>query len=127
GCQHNLVRLLLPVVFCSAVLSGVQIHAARTFDIYVIDVEGGEATLFVSPTGESLLVDTGWSGLEGRDADRIVAAAKHAGIKQIDYLVITHYHADHAGGTAQLAARFPIRRFVDRGSNVGQDERDDHQ
>jgi len=113
--------------FWSAVLSGVQIQAARTFDIYVIDVEGGEATLFVSPTGESLLVDTGWPGFEGRDADRIVAAAKHAGVKQIDYLVITHYHADHVGGTAQLAARFPIRHFVDRGSNVGQDERDDYQ
>jgi beta-lactamase superfamily II metal-dependent hydrolase len=125
--MHRLLPLILPMAFWSAVLSGVQIYAAGTFDTYIIDVEGGEATLFVSPKGESLLVDTGWPGFEGRDADRIVAVAKHAGIKQIDYLVITHYHPDHAGGTAQLAARFPIRHFVDRGSNVSQDERADYQ
>ena len=105
------------------VLSSAQGPSARTFDTYVIDVEGGEATLFVSPTGESLLVDTGWPGFNGRDADRILAASKHAGITQIDHLVITHYHADHVGGTAQLAARLPIRHFVDRGPNASEDER----
>src|SRR5262245_32591008 len=119
--------LTLTMVFWSAVLSGVQVRAAGTFDTYVIDVEGGEATLFVSPTGESLLVDTGWSGFGGRDADRIVATARHAGVKQIDYLVITHYHADHAGGTAELAARLPIRHFIDRGSRFSEDERTDYQ
>jgi competence protein ComEC len=125
--MRRLLPLILPAAFWSAVLSGVQIDAARTFDTYIIDVEGGEATLFVSPTGESLLVDTGWPGFEGRDADRIVAAARQAGIKQINYLVVTHYHADHAGGTVQLAARFPILHFVDRGSNVSPDEREDYQ
>jgi beta-lactamase superfamily II metal-dependent hydrolase len=105
------------------VLSSAQSPSARTFDTYVIDVEGGEATLFVSPTGEALLVDTGWPGFDGRDADRILAAAKHAGISQIDHLVITHYHADHSGGAAQLAARLPIRHFVDRGPNASEDER----
>ncbi len=106
-----------------AVFASAQSPSTRTFDTYVIDVEGGEATLFVSPTGESLLVDTGWPGFDGRDADRILAAAKHAGISQIDHLVITHYHADHVGGTAQLAARLPIRHFVDRGPNASEDER----
>jgi beta-lactamase superfamily II metal-dependent hydrolase len=119
--MRHLSALIFPVLFWGA--TAAQSQSTRTFDIYVIDVEGGEATLFVSPTGESLLVDTGWPGFDGRDADRILAAAKHAGITQIDHLVITHYHADHVGGTAQLAARLPIRRFADRGPNATEDER----
>jgi beta-lactamase superfamily II metal-dependent hydrolase len=122
-------RLFVPLVLSLSwgVLSGAQTQSARPFEVYVIDVEGGEATLFVSPSGDSLLVDAGWPGFDGRDADRILAAAKDAGIKQIDYLVITHYHADHVGGTAQLAARLPIRHFVDHGSNVGEDEHTQYQ
>jgi beta-lactamase superfamily II metal-dependent hydrolase len=90
-------------------------RAARTLQVYFIDVEGGQATLFVSPSGESLLVDTGWPDAAGRDADRIVSAAQLAGVKQIDYLVVTHYHTDHVGGVPQLAARIPIRTCVDHG------------
>jgi beta-lactamase superfamily II metal-dependent hydrolase len=115
------------LILSLGVLSAAQTQSARPFQVYVIDVEGGEATLFVSPSGESLLVDTGWPGFDGRDADRILAAATDAGIKQIDYLVITHYHADHAGGTALLTTRLPIRHFVDRGSNIGEDERTQYQ
>lgn len=85
--------------------------------IYFIDVEGGQATLFVSPEGESLLIDTGWPGFEGRDADRIAAAAKEAGLKKIDYVLITHYHRDHVGGVPQLAAKIPIGWYVDHGPN----------
>jgi beta-lactamase superfamily II metal-dependent hydrolase len=81
-----------------------------------VDVEGGQATLFVSPSGESMLVDAGWPE-GGRDAERIVAAARLAGVKQIDYLVVTHYHLDHVGGVPQLAARIPIRTFVDHGTS----------
>jgi beta-lactamase superfamily II metal-dependent hydrolase len=92
--------------------------AAKTLDIYFIDVEGGQATLLVSPSGESMLVDTGWSAHESRDADRIAAIAKKAGVKKIDYLVITHFHEDHAGGVPQLAAKLPIRNFVDHGDSV---------
>lgn len=92
--------------------------AAKTFDIYFIDVEGGQATLFVSPAGESMLVDTGWAGYNGRDSTRIATIAKHAGVKKIDYLVITHYHADHVGGVPELAAKIPIRNFVDHGPNT---------
>lgn len=86
--------------------------------IYSIDVEGGQATLFVSPSGESMLVDTGWPGFNGRDADRIAAAAKLAGLQRIDYVVITHYHQDHVGGVPQLADRIKIGTFVDHGENL---------
>jgi beta-lactamase superfamily II metal-dependent hydrolase len=99
--------------------------AAKTLDIYFLDVEGGQATLFVAPSGESMLVDTGWSAHEGRDANRIAAAAKKAGVKKIDYLVITHYHEDHVGGVSQLAAKLPIRTFVDHGQSVEHGERPD--
>jgi competence protein ComEC len=85
--------------------------------IYAIDVEGGKSTLFVSPSGQSMLVDTGYDGFNSRDAKRIVAAAKDAGVARIDYLVITHYHHDHVGGVPQLAARIPIGTFVDHGKN----------
>jgi beta-lactamase superfamily II metal-dependent hydrolase len=91
--------------------------AASTLDIYFVDVEGGQATLIVTPSGESMLVDTGWPGHDGRDADRIMAAAKEAGIRQIDYLVVTHYHGDHVGGVPQLAEHIPIVHFVDHGPN----------
>ena len=90
----------------------------KGLDVYFIDVEGGQSTLFVSPSGESLLVDTGWPGT--RDADRIVGVAKQAGINQIDYLVLTHYHGDHAGGVVDLAGKIPIKSFVDHGPNVEQ-------
>ena len=92
--------------------------AAKNLSIYFIDVEGGQATLFVAPGGESMLVDTGWTGNNHRDALRIAAAAKNAGVKKIDYLVITHYHADHVGGVYQLAEKFPIVNFVDHGAST---------
>ena len=89
----------------------------RELYIYFVDVEGGQATLFVTPNHESLLVDTGWPGFNGRDADRIVAAAKKAGLSKIDYVLITHFHMDHVGGAPQLAARFPIGTLIDHGQN----------
>jgi beta-lactamase superfamily II metal-dependent hydrolase len=92
--------------------------AAKNLEVYSIDVEGGQATLFVSPSGESMLVDTGWGGFDKRDANRIAAAAKAAGVKKIDYLVITHFHADHVGGVLQLAEKMPITNYVDHGASV---------
>jgi beta-lactamase superfamily II metal-dependent hydrolase len=87
--------------------------------IYVVDVEGGNATLVVSPSGESLLFDTGNGGAAAvRDADRIVAAMKDAGVARIDYLTTTHYHGDHVGGLPELASRVPIAHFIDHGPNV---------
>ena len=92
-------------------------HKDKDLHIYFVDVEGGQATLFVTPAGQSLLIDTGWPGNDGRDADRIVAAARKAGLSKIDYVLITHFHQDHVGGVSQLAARIPIGTFIDHGEN----------
>ena len=89
----------------------------RTLDIYWIDVEGGAATLVVSPSGESLLYDAGWE-VDGRDGRRIAAAVKQAGLKQIDYFVLSHFHADHAGGLQELSKLVPIGRCFDRGDFI---------
>jgi competence protein ComEC len=91
--------------------------AQKPLQIYFVDVEGGQATLFVTPAGQSLLIDTGWPGFAGRDADRIVAAAKNAGLAKLDFVLLTHYHSDHAGGVPQLAAKIPIGEFIDHGEN----------
>lgn len=85
--------------------------------IYFIDVEGGQSTLFVAPGGQSLLIDTGWPDNQGRDADRIVAVAKLAGLRRIDYVLLTHYHIDHTGGVPNLVARIPVGTFIDHGPN----------
>ena len=112
--------LTLPVALALAVaLGSAQTRVAKTLDIYVVDVEGGNATLFVSPAGESLLIDTGNAGAGAvRDAERIAAAMKDARLAQIDHLITTHWHGDHFGGMAELAARVPIREFIDHGPNV---------
>ena len=91
--------------------------ARKSLQIYFVDVEGGQSTLFVTPEGKSLLIDTGWPGNNGRDANRIAAAAKDAGIKKIDFVLITHYHGDHVGGAPQLAAKIPVGTFIDHGEN----------
>jgi len=110
-----------PIILLATV-GAALLPAAKNLEIYFIDVEGGQATLFVAPSGESMLVDTGWSGNNSRDANRIAAAAKHAGVKAIDYLLITHFHEDHAGGVPQLARRLPIRTFIDHGESVEHDQ-----
>jgi competence protein ComEC len=86
--------------------------------VYFVDVEGGQATLFVTPEHESLLIDTGYPGNDGRDAGRIVAMAKRAGVTKIDNVLITHYHRDHAGGVPQLVERIPVGRFIDHGPSM---------
>ncbi len=85
--------------------------------IYAIDVEGGQSTLLVAPSGESLLVDAGWPGNNGRDAERILAAMHDAGIKRIDHVLITHYHVDHAGGVPELVSHVEVGEFLDHGVN----------
>ena len=92
-------------------------NASDALRVYFIDVEGGQATLFVTPSRQSLLIDTGWPDNNGRDANRIVAAAKKAGISKIDYVLITHFHSDHVGGASQLVARIPVGTFIDHGEN----------
>ncbi|HEX5071395.1 MAG TPA: MBL fold metallo-hydrolase [Vicinamibacterales bacterium] len=103
------------------------VAAPKTLTIYFIDVEGGQSTLLVGPSGESLLIDAGFPGsgtfqsapgdpATARDANRVLAAAKDAGIGAIDNLLITHFHADHAGSVAELSRLIPIRTFIDHGT-----------
>jgi competence protein ComEC len=112
------ITFLLSLALVAA-LPAAQSRQEKALQIYLVDVEGGNATLFVSPSGESLLIDAGNGGQAAtRDADRIMAAIADAGIKQLDHLIITHYHGDHFGGVPELASRIPIRNFIDHGPNV---------
>ncbi len=106
------------VTFLLALAPGLaQGNKAAQLRIYSIDVEGGQSTLLVAPSGASLLVDTGWPGSNGRDADRVQAAMRDAGITKIDHLLVTHYHTDHVGGVPELVKRVPIGEFLDHGEN----------
>ena len=116
--RHLLLLMAAVALVGMAQPSGAQ--PEKPLEIHVIDVEGGQATLILPPSGESMLVDTGWAGFNDRDADRIAAVVRNAGLSRIDYLVVTHYHADHVGGVPALAARLPIRTFVDHGPTVEQ-------
>jgi competence protein ComEC len=107
--------LLLLLALVPALAAG---RDAKPLRIYAVDVEGGQATLVVSAAGQSLLIDTGWPGFNGRDAGRIVAAVHAAGLKRIDYVLITHHHRDHVGGVPQLIERIKVGTFVDHGPNL---------
>src|SRR5215467_14254828 len=106
-----LLALMVPAAAATA-------QNRTTFDIYVTDVEGGNGTLFVTPSGESVLIDTGNANGAVRDAGRIMDAVRDAGLTQIDHLILTHYHGDHFGGMAELAKQIPIKEFIDHGPNV---------
>jgi beta-lactamase superfamily II metal-dependent hydrolase len=109
-----LVGLTVSTALCTA---RAQSNAAKSLRIYSIDVEGGQSTLLVGPTGASLLIDSGWPGSNGRDADRVQAAMRDAGVTRIDHLLVTHYHMDHVGGVPELVKRVPIGEFLDHGEN----------
>jgi beta-lactamase superfamily II metal-dependent hydrolase len=116
----------LALVLCSAVAVAAPVSAQRSapaakpLQVYVVDTEGGKAALWVSPTGQSLLIDAGNPG--DRDLDRLMAAINDAGLKQIDFLISTHYHVDHIGGLQELAKRIPIGTFIDHGASVEERE-----
>jgi len=113
------MRRTLMVLLASLCVALVSAQTRTTLDIYLIDVEGGNSTLFVTPSGQSLLIDTGNGGAAAaRDGDRILAATKDAGLSQIDHLITTHYHGDHYGGMENVAGRIPIKEFIDHGPNV---------
>ncbi|MGA8029151.1 MAG: MBL fold metallo-hydrolase [Bryobacteraceae bacterium] len=105
------------LALCAFVFLPCAQAAEKPLEIFFVDVEGGQSTLFVTPAGQSLLIDTGWGYNAYRDANRIAAAAKLAKIKKIDYVVITHYHSDHVGGVPQLVTKIPVGMFVDHGPN----------
>jgi competence protein ComEC len=114
-----MMRRMLAAVAVASFAAVVTAQTQKTLDIYLVDVEGGNATLFVAPTGESLLIDTGNGGAAAaRDGDRIMAAVNDAGLRQIDHLITTHYHGDHFGAMENLAGRIAIREFIDHGPNV---------
>ncbi|MGB7267852.1 MAG: MBL fold metallo-hydrolase [Terracidiphilus sp.] len=128
--QANSLRARLAIVFTAALLAFFALSATlaprsaagqsasqKHLLIYSIDVEGGQSTLLVAPSGESLLVDTGWPGNNGRDAERIQTAMRDAGIKRIDHVLITHYHSDHVGGVPDLVSRVEVGEFLDHGPN----------
>jgi beta-lactamase superfamily II metal-dependent hydrolase len=109
--------IILASIFALIVVG--QTRTTTILDIYVIDVEGGNATLLVSPSKESLLIDTGNANAAAvRDVNRIMEAVKDAGVQQIDHLITTHWHGDHFGGLQELASRIPIREFIDHGPNA---------
>jgi beta-lactamase superfamily II metal-dependent hydrolase len=112
-------RIALAVSLAAATIA---MPAAQTkgLTVYVIDTEGGKAALWIAPSGQTVLVDSGNPG--GRDTDRLMDAIKDAGVTQIDYLISTHYHVDHIGGMQELAKRIPIKTFVDHGPTVEERE-----
>jgi competence protein ComEC len=105
--------LTVIIAMATAACAWAAVAADGTLDFYFIDVEGGQSTLIVTPSKQSLLVDTGYAG--DRDANRILAAVRDAGLTRIDYLLTTHFHSDHDGGVAALARQIPILTFIDHG------------
>jgi competence protein ComEC len=115
--RKGIALVLLAAVLALGAYASPKPEVAKALQIYFVDVEGGQATLFVTPERQSLLIDTGWQNNDARDAERIVAAAKDAGIAKIDFVLITHFHDDHVGGVPQLVARIPVGTFIDHGEN----------
>lgn len=111
--RYRLFGLLAAVFVVSAARAG---EADRRLDFYFIDVEGGSSTLVVTPAGESILIDTGFPGNQGRDLNRILHVVKDvAKLDHIDHAVVTHWHLDHYGNHASLAGQIKIKNFWDRG------------
>ena len=108
--MKRLVILLLMVIAAAGV------SAQRPLEIYVIDPEGGKAALWIAPSGETVLIDSGNPG--ARDLDRLKEVITAAGVTQIDYLISTHYHVDHIGGLQELVKQIPVGTFVDHGPTV---------
>src|SRR3954447_13871489 len=106
------------LVLISLLGAGLALGASKNLEIYWIDAEGGAATLIVSPSGESLLVDTANRTPDDRDAKRIFETAQKAGLKKIDYLLTTHFHADHYGALPALAKLIPIGTYLDHGESI---------
>jgi beta-lactamase superfamily II metal-dependent hydrolase len=115
------------IVFVLVLLFAIALPAAKTLDVYVVDADGGKAMLVVTPSGQCMVMDAGYAGYindtsqviqpNDLDADRIIRVVKLAKVKQIDYLVVSHYHNDHAENVPKFVAKvgIPVRNFVDHG------------
>lgn len=114
--KRIVVFTLLLLALCVA-----SFGTAKTFDMYVVDVEGGKALILISPGGQTMLIDAGFPGFGDRDAIRIEEAAKAAGISRFDYVVVTHYDLDHVNNVPATVARIPAAAFVDHGAAVVKD------
>jgi beta-lactamase superfamily II metal-dependent hydrolase len=117
---HVRSSVTLAVLLCALATPAAQ--TTKPLDIYFIDVEGGQATLFVTPSGESMLIDTGYPGFQDRDVNRVLSMVKQAGLTKLDYLLVTHYHNDHVGNAAAIAAKIPVGAFIDHGESVETDQ-----
>jgi beta-lactamase superfamily II metal-dependent hydrolase len=126
--KRKLLVLSAVVIAAASVVLSAQSRPAKPLEIYVVDVEGGKADLFVAPGGETVLVDTGFAPQGGvnRDVDRIMEVIKAAGVTKLDYLISTHYHVDHVGGLQELVTRIPVTTFMDHGATA-EDGLDGHQ
>ncbi len=115
--ERSTLRTLL--IICSlGLLAAALLPAAGTLDLYVIDTEGGKSLIAITPEGESMLVDAGYPRPDDRDTNRIVAAAQSLGIQEFDYILATHYDADHSGNIAAVDAKIPGKVFIDHGDAV---------
>jgi competence protein ComEC len=123
--MRSRVALFVGIACCGLLVSRLVAQTGPPLNVTFIDVEGGQATLIVTASRESILIDAGYQGFNDRDADRIFAEAKRAGVSRIDYMIVTHYHRDHVGGVPALAARIPIGTFVDHGPTVEKGEQPD--
>ncbi len=112
--------LLTAILVCMCALA---LPAAKTLDMWVIDTEGGKALLLLSPSGQSMLIDTGFPGNNDRDTTRIVEACQAAGVTKLDILVTTHYDLDHVNNTPSLLSKIPAATFIDHGTPMVQDPR----
>src|SRR5918999_6164875 len=106
--MRRALSLLIVLAVC-ALPSHSSAQAGKSLDIYFIDTEGGQATLYISPAGQSLLVDAGNAG--ERDLNRILEVLKLAGVKQLDHFWLTHYHGDHYGSLLDIAKQIPIKHL----------------
>lgn len=108
------MKRFLLAVSCGLLFASL-LPAAKTLDMWVVDSEGAKSLLIVSPSGQSMLIDTGFPGNNDRDTNRILEACKAAGLKKIDIMVITHYDMDHVNNAPSVASKIPVDLFVDHG------------
>ena len=113
--RRGWMGIFAAVLFFCLLLPSAEAKSSKSLHIYSIDVEGGQSTLLVSPSGKTLLIDAGWPGKLG--ADRVVTLARQLKIKKLDYVLITHFHHDHVGGIPDLVKQIKVGTFVDHGAN----------